>query len=290
MVRLLTRDIAKIPIKEVYKRLGISEKEAKRTEKDVYSIIRLVASTQGLEIPKKDMPKLIFQPGESSAYDRGSNNIYLAVKSIGKGETYAAEAGHFIRSYVTGKLLKSQRGAGLDELKVEEFLDRASYRIAKEKVVGTEFEPLFKGREVDYSNKEGRKKLAKMIKDARAIYNEETKIGTDFSIGNAKSEVMHARTHTSYAFADQYSADELLAEKDLFSLSDKNLKRRFFHKKKSGIERKVSAVFLILIPIFLIYFFGVNLAGFVLFEKVFFGLFFSLFLILGFFKIKRTLF
>jgi len=75
--------------------------------------------------------------------------------------------------------------------------------------------------------------------------------------------VTHFKTHVAYAFADQYSAEELLEIEDLYSLPDNEVRERFLHKKRSGLEEIVSAVFYISLPIFLIYFiFNLNITGF----------------------------
>ena len=59
-------------------------------------------------------------------------------------------------------------------------------------------------------------------------------------------------THAKpYAYAEQYSLEELL-QYPLYSLSDSEIKRRFFKKHSSMVEKSVSAIFYILSPIFLI--------------------------------------
>ena len=131
-------------LEEGYKHMGISQKEVDQVESDVYSVIQLVAESQGKKISKKDLPKVTVMGGDSSSYESKTNTIRIAKNNMGNGETYASEVGHFLRSYFTDKI-GSETSQDIDELKVEEFFDRSAYTIAREKAQGTELEPLFSG-------------------------------------------------------------------------------------------------------------------------------------------------
>jgi len=76
-------------------------------------------------------------------------------------------------------------------------------------------------------------------------------------------------THAKpYAYAEQYSLEELLRY-PLYTLSDKEIKSRFFKQHGSMVEKAVSVIFYILSPIFLISILAnAKLTGFAMFQGI----------------------
>jgi len=137
----------------------------------------------------------------------------------------------------------------LKELRVEEFLDRAACIIAREKTKNTNLEYLFKKEPKNYSSAEGRKELAENIRGARKdSRNLKEYFGRDdkFIDNQARKQILHFRTHTAYSYADQYSADELLKVKNLYSLPDQEIREKFMKKRHHGLEGRILGIFVVL--------------------------------------------
>src|SRR3989344_2143794 len=239
---------------EIYKRMGISKKDVKRVTTDVNEVIKLLSQAYNTDIPEEKFPEVIIVPGESSSYDRTRNVMNIAKESIGNGESYAAEVGHFLRDFSTESIYKPAP-KNIDELKAHEFLDRTAYIVMKDKSRGTILETLFEKKSRDYSSKEGRNFLAALGQRARKLFIEAKEVNSpdkDFIMGGAENEKLHFKTHVASSFADQYSATELLDEKDIYSLPANEIKRKFFHKRKK-LENLVNAAFLFVLPFFIVY-------------------------------------
>src|SRR3989338_3853757 len=240
--------------------MGKSRRELKKVKSDVYGIINLVADSYGIKVPKSKMPKV--KIGQAfTRYDPEENLIGIPNSKIDIGEGYAAEAGHFLRFYTQDKLYQKAT-ENLEEKKVDEFFDRAASIIAKEKAKGTKYEQLFANRDKDLSSGEGIKKFTKGLKNKRREYNEETQklkseseevrmhnvshkppewrlMPFSFTPSFLKSELDRHKSYMGYVYADQYSAEELLAIPNLYSLPDDEVRKRFFkhHKKGNGLEK-----------------------------------------------------
>lgn len=250
--------IGAVSKKDRYKLMGLTEEEVEKIKSDVYGILKLVSKSVGVDIPEKDFPKVDIIGGDISMHSRQSG-ITIAKDKIGNGASYAAEVGHFIRDYATGKL-GQEDPSDINESRAHEFFDRVTYRIARERAKGTELEHLFSMPEVDYSSPEGRKKLAEMnVVHRRSIEQLKSKPSNHYqykeTLEATESEAYQARAHITYTYADQYSANELLAVDGLYKLSDKEVERRFFHKRHRGLENtlKISTIIFSIVGIFFLF-------------------------------------
>ena len=101
--------------------MGLSQDAVKKVGGDVYHVIQTIARALKINIPLSSMPEIDIQGGDSSSYNRQRNIINIAQNSIGRGEAYASEAGHFVRDYITGKVGEKE-ATDLRELRVVSFL------------------------------------------------------------------------------------------------------------------------------------------------------------------------
>ncbi|MFA6022998.1 MAG: hypothetical protein WC781_02845 [Candidatus Pacearchaeota archaeon] len=237
--------IATVNKKERYKG-WISIEEVNKIKSDVYSILNLVANKYNYKISKEDLPQIEIIPGESSEYDRSRNIIGIAEGKIGVGESYSAEIGHFLRNY-SMKRIHAQPIENLEELRVEEFFDRATTIIAKKLTKGTKQENLFK-EEIDYSSPEGRKRLSEIGENVRKMRREvKNYSGMDRNSqkSHIENEAVQFKSHIAYTYADQHSADEFLSLDNFYSIPNRDIENKFFHRKRS--LEKLLGLFLIII-------------------------------------------
>lgn len=228
---------------EIYKQMGLSNEDIARVKERVYAMIDLLKPS---EIDGKLMPEVSLTPESISSYDGERNIINIAVSGIDNGESYAAEVGHFLRAYGINRLGKKQE-EDVRELKVEEFVDRASSIIARKRAKGTNLEPLFSKPKKNYSTIESRKELADNIKEAK-------KDKDTYILGLGDRNVLHWRTHTSYSYADQYDAKDLETE-PLYEMTDNEIRKKFFHKireKKKSLEGTVGVFLGIGLAVFIV--------------------------------------
>ncbi|MFA5992420.1 MAG: hypothetical protein WC796_01795 [Candidatus Pacearchaeota archaeon] len=225
-----------------------SRRDLKKVKGDVYAIIRLVSDAYGIKIPKKDMPRVevVNQGSILTAYNPYKNLIRLGSNHVDDGGAYAAEAGHFLRYYAAGRIGKPNEG--LEEKKVDEFFDMATQIVSLELVKQTPLIRLFKRKKTFGV---GARDVADRIRKSRQEYNQSVAENneTDQSrrlifpneISLRKRMLDMDKTYVGYAYAQQYSPGELLEVKDLYSLPDEEVKKRFFkyHRKGRGLEGRV---------------------------------------------------
>ncbi|MBI2629527.1 hypothetical protein HYW76_00330 [Candidatus Pacearchaeota archaeon] len=83
-------------------------------------------------------------------------------------------------------------------------------------------------------------------------------LDVEFQIGEIHDS--HEVHRKPYLYAQQYAPSEL---KGAYSLSDSEIRDRFFHKRKSGLEKAVETLFFVLFPLVFVYLLKLRLTGFV---------------------------
>jgi len=147
-----------------------------------------------------------------------------------------------------------------------------------------------------------KKQVVQMAIDSfRETYNPDLdfKMGevmfTDIDVRSDIGIYSHFAHRKPYEFAQQYSADDLLTNKNLYALPDSKIRKMFFARRKSGLEKAVETAFFVFLPAMLAYILlNIKLTGFAISNKYniiagsFLGIVFF-FLLIAFlcFKLKR---
>ncbi|MBD3247546.1 hypothetical protein GF378_02915 [Candidatus Pacearchaeota archaeon] len=237
-------------------------KESKKQVRNLYDSAVDYFSKE-FEIPKKSFPKLKFVSGEKMSYNQADNKVLIGDKEFISdiGDSVGEELGHFVRAKIKGRVGKklSQKETAGDEF--YGFLgSRILYRTSNEdqkKNFFTEgertFESTYEGKSFPEIRQEilgkARSKfidLGKRYRDAeknrdqkemQRIYQEAKKQGYE----KYTETLAHARP---YHFASEADLDKIKNLRELYSLSDKEVKEKFFKKSKNrqpskGLEKKL---------------------------------------------------
>lgn len=229
-----------------------TNQNASQVRSDVYRVINLVASSLGYEVDWESLPEVRLSNESYSAYDEKKNEILISREKVGSGDSYSAEAGHFLRSYLNGRIGTERTMASrelLNHLKAEEFLDRAATIIAREKSKGTPLQRLFTDPHIDYSSDEGKKRILQGY-DPLAARKELKEIHAGKRHPSQRSGIEEGiqqfRTHVSYSRADQYTANELIQIPNLYTLPDEEILSSFVRAKKGRLDTILGSIFIVL--------------------------------------------
>jgi len=241
-----------------------SEREIKE---DVYSVIDAMKKELGLSIPKSKYPKIRVTGNRGEASYVGSTNTIEigSERELMSGSVIGEEVGHYLRFALKPK--------DNDEILTDEFFGylgaRIMYKIAKQKGVEKELFPLG---EPDYrlslgGNKkiinQRLKNLRKGILELHSQYTSEKDKGKKKEIYKKGRELTDKREdilhhYRGYEFAQGVDLDKIQDYNELYSMPDKEVRRRFFResklydidkgikketRKKKGLEGKLAVLF-----------------------------------------------
>ncbi|RMD65809.1 hypothetical protein D6817_05385, partial [Candidatus Pacearchaeota archaeon] len=111
----------------------------KDVERDVHEAYKLLASFAGVEVGKKDLPRVVVRRGGTPSYDARNHTIEIPEKNVGNGPTYFEEAGHALRAKIRGVKGGELKG----DPRVEEFYGKVCARLGRELSKGTRLEPTY---------------------------------------------------------------------------------------------------------------------------------------------------
>lgn len=218
-------------------------------------------------------------------------------KRIGS-EEFSERAAELARSYQRAIVgVSQQTGFNLRKSDLEE---ANAYYLKYDSLINI-------GRLKDVSEEDKREFILSRIKTLREVNpyerismttNLDDPVFSDAYLTSMMEEHSHFVHRKPYQYAQQYSAEELLKIKDLYGLPDREVRKRFFKRKPSDLERKVETLFFIILSVFLAWAFGTfsftgySVVPFYLQASVgsFLGILFFFFLIAWiYFKVERRL-
>ncbi len=224
----------------------IDFKKDKKTENRIYNLIDKMKKKIGIKIPKKNYPKILVIPKKHETnppfYSFEKNIIFLNETDLYSGDAIGEEAGHFIRNYIIGGKGEIHTGEYFGALgrkileKISTNKDKLSFLVNQK--LGSKKDIVRELRK----NRQGIrdwKEIEKTGNFPQGITPEKAKENREELEKHREGNLKHYRP---YEFALTTNLNELNL-KELYSLPDKEVRKRFFRKdKKYRLEKLVSII------------------------------------------------
>ena len=256
-------------------------KEEVELEKRVHDLISRALRKTGIDVPKREYPRVVITPNKQEFYESTFNEIGIPGPKINSGEAIGEEIGHFIREKARENVLnkpwslkdyfmnlvgKNPRRDYRDEVHTQEFFGQLGIKILKE--ISTPEDLLDFNMRKRTSKSEVVSRLRKLRGDIRKykdVDNTETGEKIEQAESERKSLLEHARP---YYYISRVDLSQINDFGKLFSLPDQEVRYRFFRdnpqynlkkhlgktNKGKGLETSVRAAGIISLVLFLIYF------------------------------------